>query len=298
MRTGAAATKLLKLARLKIATYFTRSYRHGNHVIELPPGHRLDWYKYSHGHGDEVLADLAKLLVAKYGGFSAIDIGANVGDSAALLAYCDDVSVLCVEGNPGFLPILERNLAKISRTSRVAACYVGSEDATIRGRLVTAHGTAAIESDSSAAAQSIPLRSLASVLIDHPDFARSRLVKIDTDGFDSAIILGSASVLRAMRPIIYFEYAPYGSADIGRQCEAALKTLREAGFEYFHVFDNFGHHLIRLTAAELDHFRALDAYVRSSRSDRRPSVYYFDICALTSDDADLSDALLERYISQ
>src|SRR5262249_54738343 len=132
----AMISDLLALAVGKARTWFPRRYRLGEHVIELPVGHPLDWYRLRWRRADEPLRDLARLLTAKHGHFRAIDIGANVGDSAALIVGRDPVELLCIEGNPAYLPLLRRNLAKISAYSIVEPSYVSGDDATIRGRVL------------------------------------------------------------------------------------------------------------------------------------------------------------------
>jgi hypothetical protein len=76
-----------------------------------------------------------------------------------------------------------------------------------------------------------------------------------------------------------------------------IERLRNLGYTQFHVFDNFGNHMLRLAASETDHLRALSAYVRSSQLDLRPAVFYYDICALTDDDRDISEMLLDQYLT-
>jgi hypothetical protein len=55
--------------------------------------------------------------------------------------------------------------------------------------------------------------------------------------------------------------------------------------------------MLRLSASETDHLRSLNAYVRSSVRDLMPAVFYFDICAMTDDDKDISDQLLSQYLA-
>jgi hypothetical protein len=53
--------------------------------------------------------------------------------------------------------------------------------------------------------------------------------------------------------------------------------------------------MLRLSWGELHHFAELDAYVRSSRGDVKPAVFYFDLCVLTAEDADISECMLRKY---
>ncbi len=75
-----------------------------------------------------------------------------------------------------------------------------------------------------------------------------------------------------------------------------IETLGEIGCRWFHVFDNFGNHMLRLSFDERSHLRELGAYVRSSRKDAKPAVFYLDVCALTDDDRDVSDRLVNRLL--
>jgi hypothetical protein len=75
-----------------------------------------------------------------------------------------------------------------------------------------------------------------------------------------------------------------------------IETLGEIGCRWFHVFDNFGNHMLRLSFDERWHLRELGAYVRSSRKDAKPAVFYLDVCALTDDDRDVSDRLVNRLL--
>jgi FkbM family methyltransferase len=267
--------------------------------VKLPPGHLIDWYRIHHRRYNEPIADLCKLLVGKHSELYVIDIGANIGDTAALMAQSTSVSVLCIEGNPTYIALLKPNLKQISSSSEIEESYVGPQDVESAACVVTHSGTSSITLQDNVLSKmpTTKLRSLASILADHPRFTNAKLLKLDTDGFDAKIIMASTELLADVHPIIYMEYTPVGLPDNARDCRAMIKRLCDIGYEYFHVFDNHGNHMLRLTAAETHQFRALNAYLRNSCQDTQPAVYYFDICAMTEDNRDISEALLEQYIS-
>jgi FkbM family methyltransferase len=295
---GAMKMSLASQIFRRLATNFPRKLVLGGHEVTLPRGHRLDWHRLRHRRYDEPVADLCALLLKKYPRLCVIDIGANIGDTAALMAKSSDVSVLCVEGNAAYLPKLRENLARISRSSEIEQSYVGTGDVQTAGWIATSQGTASITLSEGhpQGAEAIQLRSLSSILAAHPRFEDARLLKIDTDGMDAKIVMASTDVLARMRPIVYVEYEPVGPVAVERECRAMIERLRELGYTQFHVFDNFGNHMLRLAASETDHLHALNAYVRSSRMDLIPAVYYYDVCAMTEDDRDISDALLHQYL--
>lgn len=221
-----------------------------------------------------------------------IDIGANVGDTAALMARSPEIAILCIEGNEEFLPLLRANLASVSLISEVEPSYVGVDDANVSGRMLTYEGTAKlVEGDGV-----VRVKSLSQILESHPRFKNARLLKVDTDGFDAKIILAASDVIAASKPIAYIEYSPSESPAAEAECRAMIERLKSIGYAYFHVFDNFGNHMLRVPAEQSDHLHALNAYVRSSRKDLRPSLFYYDICAIAANDADISDDLLKNYV--
>jgi len=283
----------------RLATLLPRTILLGGHRISLPAGHRLDWYRFLHRRLRQPVADLSTLLLRKHNEFLAIDVGANIGDTAALMARSPQVTILCIEGNSAYLPKLRANLARISPSSEIEPNYLGTEDTHATGQVVTRAGTASIKlkEGKPQIGKTIHFRSLAAMLSAHPRFESARLFKVDTDGMDAKIILASSEVLARMRPVIFLEYDPLGPIAVDRECQAMIVRLRDLGYTRFHVFDNFGNHMLRLAASETDHLSALSAYVRSSRLDLRPALFYYDICALTDDDRDISEVLLDQYLA-
>jgi hypothetical protein len=139
------------------------------------------------------------------------------------------------------------------------------------------------------------MRSLKSALEEFPDYKDSRLIKIDTDGHDAKIVISSIDLLSKMKPVLFVEYYPIGDLEAAIECRKMLRALAEVGYSHFHVFDNFGDHMLRLPASQRDHMKSLNSYVRATQRSVRPALFYYDICAFPSDEQDLSDKLLKRY---
>jgi len=216
-----------------------------------------------------------------------------------MMATSAQVSILCVEGNPAYLPKLRANLGRISPSSEIEPSYVWIDDDAQAGHVETSAGTASISLNGDAPhnSEAIRFRSLAGILSEHPRFQNARLFKIDTDGMDAKIIMASSDLLAKVRPIIFMEYLPIGPIAVERECRAMIERLRQLDYTQFHVFDNSGNHMLRLSGSETHHLHTLNAYVRSSRMDLKPAVYYYDICAMTEDDRDISEMLLHQYLT-
>lgn len=271
----------------------SKEYQIGPYQILLPSDHLLDIYQSTWLRYDTALGYIADAIFQKYPESSAIDIGANVGDSAALIRKYTDITVLCIEGNPDFLEYLKQNALRIGQVE-IAECFVGKDEELVNLDLVYSNGGTAsiVDAMDSEGTAVVSTKSLASILSDHPSFKNSKLLKIDTDGFDFYIIETSIEVIEQLSPVVYFEY------DISFQNqgeEAALATIQalfNIGYEYFLIYDNYGNYLVSLSNQEYDRFLDLTTYLASNRKKSgTPVVHYFDVCGFTENDIDLFESI-------
>ena len=232
------------------------------------------------------------LLLDKYPDATAIDIGANVGDTAALLCRERTIPVLCIEAHPRFLPYLRRNLERLPGGIELAECLVGARSRTVPVASFTAHhGTAMIDGAHPVGdGPGVPVKPLAEVLREHPRFLNARLLKTDTDGSDFEILQSSLDVIARAHPVLYFEYDPTLRADGASEARKTIAALVRAGYRSFLVQDNFGHFLQRIEADIEERFAALDRYLFSNLFFGR-QIYYCDVCAFSTVDEDLCTAL-------
>jgi glycogen(starch) synthase len=286
----------LELVNLKDAKLATKRYRIGRYSILLPIDHRLDQYQATWYRYDTALGYISQAVFDKYPQSSAIDIGANVGDSAALIRSGRAVPVLCVEGSPEFVECLRSNALQIGGIE-IDECFVGDDGETINfDQTLNQGGTASIVNAlTSNKGEKVAMRSLKTIIQNHSRFKDAKLLKIDTDGFDFSIIKASADIISASRPVLYFEYDLAFKSNAETEAIEAIKTLLKVGYEHFLIYDNFGNYLISLSRQDHERFVDLNSYLISNR--RRsgtPAVYYFDVCAFTNDDRDLFETLRKR----
>jgi hypothetical protein len=128
---------------------------------------------------------------------------------------------------------------------------------------------------------------LDAVLAMNSDLPATRLLKIDTDGYDFRIILASADWLARAQPVLFFEFDPAFSPD-GEKCEAleAMEALLKAGYSHFVLYDNFGDFLLSVSERVLEVFTDISVYLSQSRT-RVGGIAYLDVCCFGSNDADL-----------
>lgn len=85
------------------------TYKLWNYKIKIPFSHNLPVVIISHKNYNTNLPRIAIYVNSKYPDSSIIDIGANVGDTAALLRSFTDYPITCVEGDTKFFDLLKSN---------------------------------------------------------------------------------------------------------------------------------------------------------------------------------------------
>jgi FkbM family methyltransferase len=277
-----------------------REYQIGRTKIVLPADHALDRYQTVYKKYDRALGEIARLISGKYPGFCAIDIGANVGDSAALISTHQEVAILCIEGGLPFVPFLLENARRLGPQVEIEIAFIGDDASTDRLVLdVDPAGTAKLVPG--ALTGGVEIKSLASILAKSPRFASPKLLKIDTDGFDFQIITSSVDLIGKLRPVVFYEYAPFLREHGIVEGLQSIRSLVDAGYAHFIVYDNFGNYLIHLDTEDMAQFVDLNVFLASSRANET-TVGYFDVCAFVPEDRDLFEALrryeLDPYITR
>ena len=109
----------------------TIAHRVAGMLLLLPHDHALPFIQRTWPLYDTPLRLIADTLRQSAGGFRAIDIGANVADSAALINAGGATPVLCIEGDPAYFPFLEHNARVIGPQVVIDKCFVGERDGFI-----------------------------------------------------------------------------------------------------------------------------------------------------------------------
>ena len=258
----------------------------GKYQIRLAENSRWLDYKRAFQLYDMPLAQISCILQAKYSTLRAIDVGANVGDTAALIRSSGEIPVLCIEGDTVLLPVLAENVAKLGPGVIIEPSFVGLDGKGVNLNSTDDLGRNACLVQAIDPLGSVKLRSLRTILADHPEFKNAKLLKTDTEGFDFDIIRQSLEFIQQSKPVIFFEYDPHLRPDEPRAGLETIQALITAGYSDFLYYDNYGNLLLHSNATNTDVFVDLDRYLVSNRQ-HGIAVYYFDICALHREDADL-----------
>ena len=234
-------------------------FRIGAADLALPLSHELPFYRTDHSLYGEAVGRIAAAL-----GGPVVDIGANVGDTAAIVRAHSDVPVLCIEGDDVFFALLERNGEQLGDLELERAFVAGSESPTGSGGVERARGTARLVGGS------VATKPLAAILDEHPRFALPALIKLDTDGMDVPIVLSNLDLIERLRPVLFFEYDPYLGAT-----PDVFVGLRQKRYERALVYENTGERRETVELADAARIAALHEEYSGHRGAR-----YLDVCVL------------------
>jgi FkbM family methyltransferase len=226
--------------------------RVGKRKISMPLSHNLPLYSAIVPAYDRELPSLARRVREHAGRLVMIDVGANVGDTAALVTDAvPDAALLCIEGSLRYFTLLERNVRDFGGVVTLVQAFCG--DAT--GASLEAHehgGTGGLRPVAGGAAR-VDIRTLDDIIATNASFADANLLKVDTDGFDAKVLRGATAFLLRAQPVLFFEYAEQLMKEVGDDPAAMFSSLRVLGYTHAELFANHGSFLGRfdLTGGEI-----------------------------------------------
>jgi FkbM family methyltransferase len=264
------------------------SYPIKGHQIRLPLSHALPLVLQYYPDYSENLARVANCVYAKYPDLKIIDIGANIGDSVFVIRNKIPCPIFCIEGDLAFFKILQTNTATCKNVV-IKQAFIGDSDTTKNKELIVVSGTAHFTDSVNTSTE---FRKLSTVLIEEPQFAQAKLLKIDTDGFDLAIIRGSTDFIQTAKPILFFEYDPFFLKNQKEDGISIFSLLQKLGYHSMVIYDNFGRYLISLPLTETNQIADLHRYLLN-----RPGDYYYDICVVHTEDLEVMQQLREIELS-
>lgn len=252
-------------------------------TLLAPLSHQLAFIRRDVPQYAGCLARIALAVRRKYPGLTCIDVGANIGDTVALLRAHAQFPILCIEGSAEYFQMLEHNTASLADVER-ALCLL-ADGRAFAGSLTTHHGTGQLVARPGAEV-AVPTRTIQQVLESQPRFRQARLLKVDTDGFDIAILQAALPWLAEARPVVFFEYDPHLFRAHGADGLALLRALAALGYESALVFQNDGDFLMSAPLADDALWLDLDQFYSG-----RASRVYGDVCVFHREDRDLHDSV-------
>jgi FkbM family methyltransferase len=271
----------------------------GSATLLAPGEHRWQEFRAHYPQYDFWLPELGRLLYQSVPSRPILDIGANIGDTAALLRLHGALSpIICVEPSERFAAYFVQNArhnARLFERITLERCFVGNPDDRLQ--LVEHQGTASPQRMSRESRHDdrgpVPLvRRLGEVAECH---GPAGLVKIDTDGYDADVLESDLEYLGRARPFIWVEVTPTSHADVHRWLNLS-RSLASLGYREALIFDNFGHFIITLTGLDAGGLAQLGELLRYVTLVRRGRavIHYLDVCFVPTDMNELADAFRAR----
>jgi FkbM family methyltransferase len=279
-----------------------RRYPFGKFILDIPDNHRiLDI------HRKDILYDrlhcfAIELLAKRRPNGVLLDIGANVGDSAALMASVASNPIVAVEGSDEFLPYLRRNAAMIGAQVSIIDKFVNVPALNAVALAYEARpGSGALKLAGSIPGESLPdsrFIDVSSVLAHCKTISpETALVKCDTDGCDGFIV---SELLQKVAAPIYFEC---DTTDLVGDAEspwpALFKQLDSANYSIV-IWDNSGLPMCAVDQGVGSLLRDLSGYIHMQHCVGLTKIYYLDVLAFPPTDKSLfvevAGCLRDRYL--
>ncbi len=247
--------------------------------LQFPDDFKGFEYMNSFKYYDRALSRLIQLIMKEkeYCNLSLIDIGANIGDTIAVLRQSVFCPILAVEGDDVYFKYLKKNMISYKDVELINI-LLGEKDEILEIQTVRGAGTARLEKSN----ESREILSLDTLLNKYSQFDHSKFLKIDTDGYDNAILRGGKIYLAVAKPIIFMEYDPYHlekQNDYGIDIFIYLSTLN---YEKAIMYENYGEYMFSFDIANKNFIEEMREFFY--KNERIP---YCDLCLFHKEDNDL-----------
>lgn len=259
----------------------------GKYPIQMP-GNSMQLVNYQlYPHLNSQFGRLALAIEKKYSDLVVIDVGANVGDTIAVLKSVIDVPIIAVEGDELCYEYLERNIRQFQNVYLIKS-YLGEKAQSVIVNLEHEGWNATIIPGEEGA-KKITFSTLDEV-IKSGGFAdlMLKLLKIDVEGFDTIVLRGASEIIRKHQPVLFFEYNMKNMKAINEDGLSTLLSFEKFGYERIVFFDHKGNLVL---ATDMQNNEAI-TYMHNYISSEKNLLAYFDICIFHRDDREIAEGFL------
>lgn len=250
-------------------------------TIDIPTKNPLSRLYVTNPGYTSFLGRLASLIAARYPDAVAIDVGANIGDTACIIRSGASLPVICVEGDKTSFAYLQKNISQFDRCM-AHRIFLGEKSGPFTASIEKKGWNNTIIPSESAAGEVLEMLTLDD-FVSQSCQGNIKLLKIDTEGFDCAIIRSGQKIIESFKPVISFEYNRDNMAALKENGLQTLQILRELGYTGLVVHDCGGRYFDTLVLEDWHHIENLHHYADGISS----AVYYFDYTLFHETDSDI-----------
>jgi len=109
----------LRLSRLSLAVTDSRDVKFGPYIITVTPESTLPRAYRTHPEFNAAIGRVVAAVQAKYPSMTCIDVGANAGDTTAIIKCQADLPVIAVEGDEQTFAMLKKNMSQFKNVDLV-----------------------------------------------------------------------------------------------------------------------------------------------------------------------------------
>ncbi len=230
---------------------------------------------------------LAKFIFNKHSQMWVVDVGANVGDTIAVLKSSVDVPVIGIEGDDISYSFLEKNIKQFSNVVTIKS-FLGERTERMNVNLdKSGWNTTLIPTEGSL--QEIMLKTLDDVLRENNLSGKDiKLLKVDVEGFDTIVLRGASTLIAEHKPVLFFEYNRQNMIGINEEGLSTVLSFKKFGYNKIVFFDHKGSLVL---ATNLDNQEVI-TYLHQYISSKHNLMGYYDICIFHADDEKVADDFL------
>ena len=266
----------------------------GNYTIVMPGNNpQISNYKRFPDMNNQ-LGRLAKVVCGKYSDLTMIDVGANVGDTIAIVKTFVDIPIIGIEGDSTTYKFLENNVRQFNQITIIKQ-FLGEESQTIKANLEKDGWNGTII-PSKTATNSLELKTLDDTIANKGlSNSNLKLLKVDVEGFDTIVLRGSKEIIMKHKPVLYFEYNRENMNTINEDGISTLLSLSELGYKNITFFDNKNRYVLSTQLTNKELITQLHNYSDGING----MIPYYDICIFNECDEDIAEIFLgiEKNIS-
>lgn len=260
-----------------------RVVRVGKFDLVMPPYNPLI---LTYGQQKDFATEISRItttVLKKYPDLLFLDVGANCGDTAARVKSVADIPVISIEGDETTFRYLSQNVKQFSGVTALNQ-FLGERDGSIQADLQKkGWNTTIVPSENSGTP--IGIKTLDRVLQEcAPAAGKLKMLKIDTEGFDTIILRGAAEYIKAVKPVIFLEYNRDNMNAIQENGLATIFDLEKSGYRKILFFDDKGRYILTTDLSNKALIRDLDNYANGKNG----LIYYYNLCLFHAEDDDLA----------
>lgn len=235
------------------------------------------------------LGRLTAVIHKKYPGMTVIDVGANVGDTIAVLKSAVDVPVIGIEGDETSFNYLQKNTAQFSDVT-IIKTFLGEKSEYTKVSMEKTGWNNTIIPDADGTEQ-ISFKSLDDVIAGSGfETAEIKLLKVDVEGFDTIVLRGATAIIDKHKPVLFFEYNRENMKAINEEGLSTVLSFSRFGYNKIAFFDHKGTLVLATEMKNAEEITYLHEYISSPKN----LMGYYDICIFHEADTAVATDFLQQ----